>query len=409
MGASTERSSDASRRTGSAPRDNWAAVLIASAAVTVVTLDLYGVNVALPTIRSDLDTGPTVASAIIVGYSLSLTALLIPFGRLADRAGRRRLLVSGLLAFGAVSVASGLAPNGPMLVGLRVVQGAAAAAVAATSLSVVSLAVRPDRRALALSLWTAVTAAGSTLGPPLAGLATSAWSWRWFLGLNGPLAVICAVAVMARVAESQSTAALAPDRRGTATFVIGLVVLVTGVTALSAPQWPLALAVGGVLAGALVLAQFVRIERNVEDPLIDLRFFADRAYTAVAAVAFAANWAYGVLILYVPVALQDQLGTSAFEAGIMLLAFTILYAVWSPAVGVLQRRLRSDVLVGVGLFLAALGLFQLTFADRSSLDRVAIGLVPPGAGLTGVGAARARPGPGLQHHGNAGHGQGRRR
>lgn len=348
---------------------------MASAAVTVVTLDLYGINVALPTIGRDLDLDHTTSSAVIVAYSLSLTALLVPIGRLGDRFGRRRLLVAGLAAFGLLSLACSQAASGAVLLLARTGQGAAAAAVSATSLSLVTVAVRRERQAFALGLWTAITAAGSTLGPPLAGFVVGQWSWRWFFGLNAPLSLLFALGVLATVGESKMADHPAPDRRGTVALVLGLSLVVGGISVVASPDLPTVLPFVAAFAGVAVLVWFVRVERAAASPLFDLSILRDRSYAATSAVAFGANWAYGALILYTPIYLQESIGESPERAGVTMLAFTVLYAAWSPAVGRIEAGRRASGLLLAGLALIASGLAVLAFPDASTLWLVSLALV----------------------------------
>lgn len=365
-------------------QNNWAAVIVASAAVIVVTLDLYGINVALPSIQSDLDASAGEASSLVVAYSLSLTALLLPFGRLADRWGRRRLMTAGLLSFGALSLACALSNTITMLLVFRFAQGGAAAAISATSLSIVSVSVSKDRRGLALSIWAAITAAGSTLGPPLAGFITGTWSWRWFLALNAPLSIIFAVALLATTKESFGEIRTRFDLKGTITFITGLTLVMASITLLSDGEGLDALTVGTALAGLLVLGLFIRIERSVESPLVELDVFSNRRYSAASIIALIGNWSYGVVILYIPIFVQDGLGYSAGEAGVLLVVFTAIYALWSPVVGALESRTTLRSLIGLGMLLlvAALVLMWIPSWQTTMVIVIALVVFALGQGLT---------------------------
>jgi EmrB/QacA subfamily drug resistance transporter len=347
-------------------QNNWAAVIAASMAVVVVTIDLFGLNVALADIGRDLGGSTTQLQWVINGYSLALTAFLIPMGRTADMQGRRRVMLAGLLAFGVLSGAAAAAPTMEWLIAFRVLTGVAAAAIAATSLSIVSDAVTDAKRAVAVSTWTAVTAVGSAIGPVVGGFIVELLSWRWFFAVNvGAVVAITLLILVAVPGDGPVTGERPQDLFGATAFIVGLGGVVVAI--MQGPQvgWLEPVTIISGVAGVVFLVLFVRTETRVEHPMVDLTLFRGRTYAGVSTVAFTANWAYGVMLFYLPLYMQEVLDLSPAQAGSVFLAFTVPYVGLSLLAGRAQRHLRARTLMASGMIVLVVASLLLVGVGRS--------------------------------------------
>ncbi len=331
-------------------RERWGAVVVASAAVAATMFDTFGISQSLPTIGTDLDASDTELQWIINAASLASAIALIPAGRVADRWGRRLVACGGLALFAIGSGLGAIAPSIGQLIVARLVVGVATAAIVAASLAIVTGAVSERNRSLAVSVWTAITAAGAAIGPLAAGVITEQLSWRWYLAGVGVVAAVMVVTMWVTAEESSDPAATdSLDLAGVATLGIGLGGVVYGLMTLPEANVDDVRAIAAILIGVVALAAFVAVERRASAPLLDLGLFLRPRYLAIAAVVVAANWAYAAMLFFVPQYLQNVLDLSAGEAGAVFLLFTVPYGVLSLLVGKVQTVVRAFVLTMAGL------------------------------------------------------------
>ncbi len=191
----------------SGAKRRWAGLVFISIAVALIIVDSTIVNVAIPSIVNDLGITSTQVQWVQESYTLVFAALLLMFGTLADRFGRRRILVTGVVVFAAASVLAALAPSGELLIGSRVLQGVGGAMVLPTTLSLINANFRGRERGIAFAVWGSTIGGMVAVGPLLGGWLTTYYSWRWAFGINVPLAVIIVVGVLALVAESKEAGA----------------------------------------------------------------------------------------------------------------------------------------------------------------------------------------------------------
>jgi EmrB/QacA subfamily drug resistance transporter len=356
------------------------------AALTVATLTSFlgpflasSVNVALPSIGEELGLGAVELAWVNTAFLLTASSFLIPFGRLGDLYGRRRIYCAGVFVLGAASAFLAAAGSGAVILGWRAVQGLGAAMVMATALPIL-VAVYPAReRGAAIGLNVAAVYAGLSSGPYLGGLLTELLSWRAVFWLFPPLAVFLLVVALRLLPADEGGPGEGFDWTGSLLLVVSLLVLMYGLSDL--PGFGAATAAA---IGVMGLAVFAKLESKVEHPIVDLDLFRHNrvfAFSSLAAlIHYAATFAVSFLMsLY----LQKVRGLSPQAAGLILVAQPLTQAVLSPAAGRLSDRMQPRLVASSGMTITLLGLVLLAFVDASTRFGSILALLA----LLGVGFA----------------------
>ena len=328
----------------------------------MVILDVAIVNVALPSIKSDLGFSATGLQWVITAYAILFGGTLLLGGRLADLLGRRRMFMAGLALFALSSLLSGFAWSSGSLIGFRTLQGLGGALLAPAALSLLMTTFAEGReRNLALGIYGAASGSGAAAGVLLGGVLTSYFGWSWIFFVNVPVGV--AAIALAPLLLRESRAEL-PHRHfdfaGAGSVTGGLMLLVYGLTRATSDGWSSAVTIGLLGAAAALVAAFVAIESRSRSPLLPLRIFRLRALSAanatmalVGAVTFSE---FFVLTLYV----QDVLHYSAVQSGVAFVAFALSVVVASNLAQVVVGRVGVRATLTAGLVLATVSLGLLT-------------------------------------------------
>jgi MFS transporter, DHA2 family, methylenomycin A resistance protein len=350
----------------------------------LVLLDVTIVNVALPRLQADLGAGVGSLQWIVDGYAVALASLMLPCGDLGDRHGHKRVVLAGLAAFGAGSLAAGLAPGAGLLVAGRVVQGVGAALLLPGTLAVVSRAY-PDaaQRARAIGIWAAISSLALPAGVIAGGALVDGPGWRWAFLVNLPLIAV-ALPVTARVVrESREPAARAPDVPGAALTAALLAALIFAIIAGS---------VAASVAAAALLAALVAVEGRRSDPMLPAALLRRPAFAAANVVAAAMNLGTLGTLFVLTLFLQDVQGRSALGAGVAILPAFGLLAVVAPLTGRLVGRIGPRGPMVAGLLVAAGGLALLAddaLLVASMLWGLGLGLLTPAVVAAAMGAVPA--------------------
>jgi MFS transporter, DHA2 family, methylenomycin A resistance protein len=350
----------------------------------LVLLDVTIVNVALPRLRDDLGASVGSLQWIVDGYAVAVASLMLPCGDLGDRHGHKRVVLAGLAAFGAGSLAAGLAPGAGLLVAGRVVQGVGAALLLPGTLAVVSRAY-PDaaERARAIGIWAAISSLALPAGVIAGGALVDGPGWRWAFLVNLPLIAVALPVTVRVVRESREPATRAPDIPGAALTAALLATLIFAIIAGS-------LAAG--LASAALLAALVAVERRRSDPMLPAALFRRPAFAAANAVAAAMNLGTLGTLFVLTLFLQDVQGRSALGAGMAILPAFGLLAVVAPLTGRLVGRMGPRGPMVAGLVVAAGGLALLAddaLLVASMLWGLGLGLLTPAVIAAAMGAVQA--------------------
>jgi EmrB/QacA subfamily drug resistance transporter len=316
-------------------------------------LDSTVVNVALPHIGHDLTADLAGLQWTITGYTLTLAALILLGGSLGDRHGRRRIFLAGVVWFAVASALCGVAPNVPVLVAARLLQGVGGALLTPGSLALIQATFHPDDRAKAIGAWSGLGGVATAIGPFLGGWLVDAASWRFVFYLNLPLAAIVVGAALRYVPESRDPSATARfDVAGAVLGALGLAGLTYALV--EAPDQGAAVLPAGVL-GVAALVAFLVVERRTAEPMLPPSLFRSATFSAVNAATFLIYAAVGGLMFFVVVQLQVVAGYSALAAGVSMLPFTVIMLVGSTPSGALAARIGPRTQLVVGPLVAGLG------------------------------------------------------
>ena len=329
----------------------------------MASLDGSILTVSLPTIARELHTGVGLMLWIMMGYTVVITALLLPFGRLADTHGRVRLYGIGFIVFAGASALCGFAWSGVVLLLSRVVQGVGAALLWSNSQAIVTDAFPRQGRGFALGINQVAALTGSVGGLLLGGLITATLGWRWIFFVNLPIGAFGAIWTFTSLHEIASIDRGEPfDTYGMMLFVGGILLALLGLTVIiegGGPMVPWLL-----LSGALALLAFALYERTHASPLIDPSLFKIRIFTFGNASLFLNALARGALMFLLTFSFQGMRGASPLTAGLMMLPLSVAIMVVGPISGRLSDRLGSRGLSSGGLLVTAVSLAMLT---RTSL------------------------------------------
>lgn len=339
--------------------------LASSFALFMASLDNLVVTTAIPSIREDLDAGISELEWTVNGYTLSFAVLLMLGAALGDRFGRRRVFAAGIGVFTFASALAALAPNSETLIAARAVQGAGAAAILPLSLTILTRAVAPEKRPMALGLWGGINGLAVALGPLVGGAIVEGGSWQWIFWLNVPLGLVLIPLVLRKVDESHGPAGRL-DLIGTVLVSLGMLGVVFGLVRGESHGWTSTTVLGPIVAGVLFLAAFIAHERRTPQPMLPMAMFRNRAFTALTMsglLMFAG--VFGSIFLLTQY-LQGVQGYSALGAGLRILPWTAMPVLIAPLAGPLAARIGGRPLVVLGLAMSAAGLAW--FAVTASPD-----------------------------------------
>jgi EmrB/QacA subfamily drug resistance transporter len=350
----------------------------------IAFLDGTVVNVALPAIREDLDTGLTAQQWIVEAYLLTLGSIILVGGSLGDLLGRRRVFTIGLAGFGVTSLLCAIAPVSGVLIAARALQGAAGALLVPSSLAIITASFPEEERGRAIGAWTAWTGVAFVIGPLGGGLLIDHASWRWIFAINVPLVAVN-LWLLRWVPESAREGA---DRRidvtGALLCGLGLAGMVFALTEQPERGWGDRLVLGTLVAGAALLAAFVAHVRRSDHPLLPPEIFRSRNFSVGNVATFSIYGGLGAATFFVTIYLQQVAGWSAVEAGLSLLPVTLVMWALSSRFGALSDRIGPRLLMGLGPIVAGIG---LAWMGRIDADVDYVSELLPGVLAFGLGLA----------------------
>jgi EmrB/QacA subfamily drug resistance transporter len=385
------------------PRTQWLGLVVISLAVSLIIVDSTIVNVAIPSIVDELAITSTQVQWVQESYTLVFAALLLVFGTLADRFGRRRMLLLGVAIFALSSVLAAAAQNGDLLIGLRVLQGVGGAMILPSTLSIINATFRGRDRAIAFAVWGSTIGGMAAVGPVLGGWLTTYFSWRWAFGINLPLGVVIVIGVLLFVRESREAGALGVDLVGAALSVIASGALVFALIEGRTYGWWLADAVPDLgswswpfdlspipfvfLIAALALVGFVawgrRRERAGKPTMLAFGLLAIPSFRNGNIAALIVSLGEYGIILSLPLWLQNVLGYDALQTGYVILALAIGSFVASGFAGGFGNRISPVWIVRTGILAEMVGVAIVGFviAPDTPWWAIAAGLFVYGFGI----------------------------
>jgi DHA2 family multidrug resistance protein-like MFS transporter len=300
------------------PRRWWALGAMAIS-LLVIGLDLTVLNVALPTLATDLGASTSQLQWFANAYTLVLAALLLPAGMLGDRFGQKWLLLGALILFGAASAACAYSSSPGQLIASRAALGIGAAFLIPLSMSLLNVLFAPGERARAMTIWVMANSLGIPLGPVVGGWLLDHFWWGSVFLMNLPMVLVGAVAVAVLIPATRGSRTGRIDVLGIVLSAAGLVVLTYGLIAAGERGWGDSVTLGTIAAGVVVLAAFVVWQTRTADPLIDLALFGSARFTWSTVLATLASFALMGLMFVLPQLFQAVQGVSAFQTGLRLL------------------------------------------------------------------------------------------
>jgi len=365
------------------------ALAIIALSQLMVVLDASVVIIALPSAQRSLHISTANRQWMLTAYTLAFAGLLLLGGRIADYLGRKRMFIISLIGFAAASALGGLAENSAMLFSARALQGAFAAVMAPSALSLLTVAfTEPKERARAFGVYGGIAGGGAAIGLILGGALTQYASWRWTLLINVPIAIGAAVAAFRYITESKSPVRHGYDISGAVTVTGGLLALVYAFTKAGLDGWGSSTTLVLFVIAAVLLSAFVLIERRVEHPLLPLRIVLDRNRGG----SFLASLLVGTAMLGTFLSLtyyfQGTLHYSAMKSGLAFVPFSVGIIAGATSASKLLPRFGPRLVILTGLVLSAIGLgvFTLIGVHTVYADLVlpAMVIVSLGMGLSFV-------------------------
>ena len=359
----------------SSPHLKWFGLALLSAVQFMVVLDIAVVNVALPSIQTDLHFSEANLQWVISAYALAFGGFLLLGGRTADVIGRRRVFVAGILLFTLGSALSGLAWSETSIIGARALQGLGAAAISPAALAIVMTSFKEGRdRNIALGVWGAVGGFGAAAGVLLGGILTDALSWEWIFFVNIPVGLVALTLVPVLLRESKDARVRTFDIPGALLITSGLSSLVLGITQGHDWGWGSARTVGTFVLSAALLVGFVVWENRVEEPLMRFGILRTKTLLGANVAGFILGTALFSMFLMLTLYMQQVLGYSALKTGFAYLAVAGTMIIWANVAAALVSKVGVRPLIATGMALLAVGM--LTFTQIGVGDSYVTALLP---------------------------------
>jgi DHA2 family multidrug resistance protein-like MFS transporter len=368
-----------------AGRREWIGLAVIALPCLVYAMDLTVLYLAVPHLSADLQPSSAQLLWIVDIYGFLVAALLVTMGTLGDRIGRRRLLLLGAAAFGVASVLAAYAHSAEQLIAARALLGVAGATLAPSTLSLIrNMFLDPKQRSVAVAVWISSFSAGGAVGPLAGGLLLDWFWWGSVFLLALPVMALLLVLGPLLLPEFRDPDAGRLDLLSAAMSLVAVLAVIYGLKQLAQEGlgWPAALS---ILAGLVVGVGFVRRQRRLADPLLDLRLFGNRAFSAALATNILSFFVGFGILLFIAQYLQLVLGLSPLQAGLWMLPSSVGFIIGSMLAPVLVRRAHPAFVMAAGLFVAAVGFGLLTqLGGASGLAVLVAGSVVFSLGLAPV-------------------------
>jgi EmrB/QacA subfamily drug resistance transporter len=359
----------------------WYVMAAVAMGIFLATIDGSIVNVALPTLVRDLNTDfPTVQWVVLI-YLLTLATLLLSIGRLGDMIGKKPIYATGFVVFTLGSIMSGLSPTIYWLIFFRIIQAVGAAMILALGLAIVTEAFPPEERGKALGISGSVVSVGIVVGPTVGGVLIDTFSWHWIFFVNLPVGIAGTWMALRFVPNFHPAGRQKFDFLGAVALFFSLLALLLALTFGQRIGFTSPLILGLLVVWLLLLALFILIERRVDQPMIDLTLFSNRIFSINLVTGFITFFAIAGALILIPFYLENVLGYSTRQVGLLLAAVPIALGIVAPISGSLSDRIGMRLITMAGLLVLLLGYFFLSYLSLQTTALVFVLLFLP----TGIG------------------------
>jgi EmrB/QacA subfamily drug resistance transporter len=364
--------------------NKWLVLVLVCFAQFMVVLDATIVNVALPSIQTDLGLSEANLQWIVNAYTLVFGGFLLLGGRAGDLIGRKRLFLGGIVVFTVASLLNGLAVNEGMLIGSRALQGLGAAFISPAALSIISTTFEEGaERARALGVWAAIAIGGAALGLVLGGLLTQLLSWPWIFFVNVPVGIVVFALALRLIPESRDEHAHRSfDVAGAVSVTGGLMSLVYAIVKAETAGWGSATTIGFFALAAILLASFVVIELRSKAPLVRLSIFRVRSLLTANVVMLLVASGIFAMFFFNTLYIQRVLGYGPLEAGLAILPFTAGVMLSAGLASQFAPRVGVRPVAALGMLVSAIGMLLLV---RLPVDGTYVADVLPSLIVTSLG------------------------
>jgi len=360
-------------------QNKTAALLVATLGSFLTPFMGSSITIALPSIGSELAMDAISLGWVATAYLLAAAMFLVPFGRIADIYGRKRIFTYGILTYTVASMLSAIAPSAAMLIASRVLQGIGGAMIFSTGVAILTSVFPAEERGKALGINVAAVYLGLSLGPFLGGLLTEHFGWRSIFVLNVPLGLIIIAFIFWKLKGEWAEAKGEKfDITGSVIYSLMLIAIMYGFTLL-----PEMSGVWLILIGALGVVAFVKWEMKVESPVLNIGLFRNNTVFALSNLAALINYSATFAVAFLlSLYLQYIKGLSPQNAGLILVAAPVVQAIFSPLAGRLSDRIEPRIVASAGMGLTVISLVLLTFlGEKTSLGFIVASLVVLGFGF----------------------------
>ncbi|HEY0389428.1 MAG TPA: MFS transporter [Gaiellales bacterium] len=370
------------------PNHKWWTLFAMCFALFMIMLDNTVVNVALPTIQRSLHiSNPENLEWTVNAYVLTFAALILLGGKLGDRFGRKRIFILGLAIFTVSSAACALATTDTQLIVFRALQGVGGAFLNPLSLSILVAAFPRKQLPTAIGIWAGISGLGLAIGPLLGGFLTENVSWSAVFWINVPIGILAAAVAVWAVAESSDTTTRSLDLPGVVLVTGGLFTLTWALIKTSSHSWTGPYTLGFLALTVALLGGFIWRERTTAEPMLPMRFFSSRVFSASSTVVLFVGFAMFGIFYFVTLYFQNVLGYSALEAGVRSLPMTMMVIFVAPIAGRLSGKIQPRFQMTVGMLMMTAGLLELSRLDVNS----SYNMIWPAYIIAGAGIAMTMP------------------
>ncbi|MEA2003073.1 MAG: DHA2 family efflux MFS transporter permease subunit [Actinomycetota bacterium] len=360
----------------------WFVMIATGLGIFLGTIDASIVNVALPTLSKELDTSFATVQWVVIAYLLTLATLTLSIGRLGDMLGKKRIYTTGFAVFTLGSVLSGIAPSIEWLIGFRVLQAVGASMIFALGMAIITQAFPPSERGRALGISGALVSVGIVVGPSLGGLIVDQWSWRWIFIVNLPIGIFGTLAAHRFIPDIPPPGGQTFDFKGAAVFFVSLLTFMLGLSLAQGSGFGSGPVLALLATGIVAMALFVMVERRVEQPMLDLKLFSNRLLTINLLTGWMTFFAIAGLFILVPFYLENVLGATPREVGLLIAPAPLLLGLSAPVSGAFSDRVgpRRVLVVGLVILVGAYSLMLLLRPD-SPTWLIMVVMAPAGLGM----------------------------